>query len=457
MKIPQLLGSLRLRRLLQATAAALTVCACARQTKDPRLEEMRRNLDLLRASQILPPEGVDVATLSASVTSDTVAPGLVHYRLRFPDGPWVVNVLDVNLQACWTPIALKAGTAAVGRAKTTQLLEQVLETDSARQLPIVAGVNADFFRFTPPGVPVAAHIRGGRVIAGPSQRPVLGAGGAEDSRPWIGLLADTGFVVIAGDTFPLNAWNRAAPEGLALFDEDWGPIVDSTSGAVEVVIATAPRPMESILGGPARRLRRRGLIDGTITAIDTSVDGVAPRDGQVVLVAGAKAPEAIRARLRRLRVAADSIRIHSSLRVHPHDAVGGFPILLRRGIKPDGLDSAGGRGFGPVRHPRTAVGITRSAMRLYLVTVDGRQPGYSEGMTLLELAELMFDLGSRDALNLDGGGSTAMAVSQGPNRTRILNRPSDSAGERAVSNALAVVPVCGASMDSLDGIRVQVP
>jgi hypothetical protein len=68
-----------------------------------------------------------------------------------------------------------------------------------------------------------------------------------------------------------------------------------------------------------------------------------------------------------------------------------------------------------------------------MVAVDGRQPGYSEGMTLYEFADLFVELGCSDAMNLDGGGSTTMVV-----RDRLMNSPS-SGYQRAVVNALALL------------------
>lgn len=68
-----------------------------------------------------------------------------------------------------------------------------------------------------------------------------------------------------------------------------------------------------------------------------------------------------------------------------------------------------------------------------IVTVNGRQPGVSVGMTLEELAELMIELGAVDAMNLDGGGSTTMVI-----RDRVLNIPSDGT-ERPVSNAIVII------------------
>jgi uncharacterized protein YbcI len=89
--------------------------------------------------------------------------------------------------------------------------------------------------------------------------------------------------------------------------------------------------------------------------------------------------------------------------------------------------------FVAARSPRTLAGL-RSDGTLLLVTVDGRRPGWSAGVTLPEAARVMRALGAPNALNLDGGGSTAMAV-----RGRVVSRPSDPAGERPVSDALVVL------------------
>ena len=79
--------------------------------------------------------------------------------------------------------------------------------------------------------------------------------------------------------------------------------------------------------------------------------------------------------------------------------------------------------------PRTAFGVDAQG-RYILLIADGRQKFYSTGLTLHELAATMQQLGAVDALNLDGGGSTAMAV-----KGKIVNRPSDGR-ERHVANAL---------------------
>ena len=66
--------------------------------------------------------------------------------------------------------------------------------------------------------------------------------------------------------------------------------------------------------------------------------------------------------------------------------------------------------------------------------MDGRQPEYSVGMSLFELADYMLEWGIHEGVNLDGGGSTTMVV-----RGNVVNSPSDAGGERAVANAMMVV------------------
>lgn len=88
--------------------------------------------------------------------------------------------------------------------------------------------------------------------------------------------------------------------------------------------------------------------------------------------------------------------------------------------------------------PRTAVGVTKDN-KLLMVTVDGRQSGYSNGMTINQLANYMVQLGAETAINFDGGGSTAIvAWKPGDSGPRLINRPSDGY-ERKVPNALQII------------------
>lgn len=100
------------------------------------------------------------------------------------------------------------------------------------------------------------------------------------------------------------------------------------------------------------------------------------------------------------------------------EAVSGQPMLVRDGRVDtpslDAFDSAN------LRHPRSSVGVSRDGKKVILIVVDGRQ-GHSHGMTLYELARMFVELGAASALNLDGGGSSAIFVAE---EGGIVNSPS---------------------------------
>lgn len=115
-----------------------------------------------------------------------------------------------------------------------------------------------------------------------------------------------------------------------------------------------------------------------------------------------------------------------------YNAISGNIMLVRSGQVEPGLSEQ--------PDPRTAVGLSKSNRELILVVVDGRQSGFSEGMSLDELARLMIELGAFQAMNLDGGGSSTLVVSENGN-PKVLNSPinNDIPGrERAVGNHLGI-------------------
>lgn len=115
----------------------------------------------------------------------------------------------------------------------------------------------------------------------------------------------------------------------------------------------------------------------------------------------------------------------SGLRV----AVAGQPWLIQDGtvVAPDAP-----------REPRTAIGLDAAGHTVTLLIVDGRNVGTSEGATFVELAAWLQGLGVHTAMNLDGGGSSTLAVPGDP-RPTILNTPSTGGLERLVANHLGVV------------------
>jgi hypothetical protein len=112
-------------------------------------------------------------------------------------------------------------------------------------------------------------------------------------------------------------------------------------------------------------------------------------------------------------------------------ALAGNEILVADGLVVDHTHS-----YSDV-NPRTAVAVSRDGKKLWLIVIDGRQEGYSEGVTLNELARFAKELGAATALNLDGGGSTTLVASRygtlnSPIHTRIPMR------QRPVANHLGI-------------------
>ncbi len=83
--------------------------------------------------------------------------------------------------------------------------------------------------------------------------------------------------------------------------------------------------------------------------------------------------------------------------------------------------------------PRTAIGIKENG-KVVLVTCDGRQPGYSYGMSGKEFAKYLIGMGVKDAAMLDGGATTEMIVNG-----KIVNKTSDGGAERLMGGAIVVV------------------
>lgn len=110
------------------------------------------------------------------------------------------------------------------------------------------------------------------------------------------------------------------------------------------------------------------------------------------------------------------------------------PRLLR-----DGLNVA--NPSNTTRHPRTALGVSQNGEKVWIVVTDGRQAGYSEGATLAEMADLLKSLGAVNAINLDGGGSSALVFADPATGLRTLNRPIQNGSpgrERPVATHIGV-------------------
>ena len=117
-------------------------------------------------------------------------------------------------------------------------------------------------------------------------------------------------------------------------------------------------------------------------------------------------------------------------------AIAGHDTLVHGGKNVAPVSQRPGFIKGP--HPRTAVGIKDHGNTLILVVVDGRKKGVATGMSLTELAEVFVGQGAEEAINLDGGGSSVLAIRDPTTHQMvIMNHPSDGR-ERPVANTLGI-------------------
>lgn len=371
---------------------------------------------------------------------------LKQYVQPFDGSPQIVHVLEVDLQNPAVRVESVLAEGTVYRQSPTQGRETVSAT--VQRLGALAGVNADFFPFT--GDPLGIHIQNGELVSEPSSRVAFGMTARRE--------VIFGEVVMraevapeGGEPVPLNGINRPIQANeCVLVTPRWGEVYPVPNGAVVL-------SLRELDGVPALGRTLRAKVGELVNA--QTICAV-PADGALLVatgVAGERVKQWQTGTALTLRFEVDPatqqvVLVPSTRREGTHlasrggfhrrseaefwtqavMAVGGGPWLLREGkVLIDASRQGFQRGFSDSRHPRTAVGVTADG-RLLLVTVDGRQP-MSAGMTLLELARLMIQLGATDAINLDGGGSTTLAVRGG----LVVNSPSEGK-QRPVANSVVV-------------------
>ena len=364
------------------------------------------------------------ACQTARIPADTqhLATGVHHHKVELIEGPWVIHVVEVDLRAAWQAgvrvETARAGVPDVGLEKTS-----VMATDA------IAAINGDFFYWDKPARTSGLQIRQGTLMSQPRQRSAFAI--TAEGRPLVHVFGfQAGLITAAGHTLPIVHFNRRpSSDGLTYYN---------------YLAQVSQDTVRAAMGFQLQSLGPQSVINDTVAArvmqVRRQVWPLKLSPGQWVVAAGDEHVEAEEI------APGDTVRLFCQLPPsvgHLQEAIGGGPRIVRDGMvsiehEQEGMSEA----FAADRHPRTAVGYSRRGEVLYLVTVDGRQPGYSVGMSLPELADLMatklahFTDGGHNAhqaVNLDGGGSTTMVV-----RRQVVNRPSDQTGERPVANALMV-------------------
>jgi exopolysaccharide biosynthesis protein len=382
--------------------------------------------------------GLPLGSRSLGETRATarVAPGVTWTRIVRSGGPWRVNVLMVDRSSLSGRVAaVLSNGRATGSERTSSM---------ARRSRAVAGVNGGFFNGG--GNPVGTLVVRGRLVSEPvGGRSALLLPRSPGAPPEIAPLRFAGELAVGTRRRLLDGVDRAPGSIPACGGRGGDRPTESPNATLtctdssELVQLTRSYGAATPAGGFRATVR-----NGSVTSSGSPGGLRVPRDGYVLAGTG----DAARF-LRTMATAGSRPDLRLTLRsgarsVDPaaYEAiVSGGPRLVRSGLVrvgsiAEGFAAPGGffRAFVVARNPRTLAGVTADG-RLVLVTIDGRRRGWSAGVSLVEAARVMRSLGARDALNLDGGGSTTMTV-----RGRVVNRPSDSGRERPVSDGLFVLP-----------------
>ncbi len=399
-------------------------------------------------------------TARADTTVKRLAPGVTLTQEIDRKTPLIINVVTVDLLAPGVRVGVGIGQDKITGTDGAHGREDVSRL--ARRWGAVVAVNADFFPYT--GDPLGVGIREGELFSEPwlgnaKGGPRVTLGVTPDGR---GVLFDTlGFLgdlqASDGQRGFINGINRPVGRNeTVVYSSLYGPVTGNKAGGVEAVVRGVNLPVRAnkLLAGRVESVR---VVAGATEAIPS--DGVVlsggpgtgagflawhlhPGDRVSFVLAVAPAGETGRA----VQVAAlprtgrdlpsragAGISRSAWVWAQVPQAVGGGPRLVVDGqVAVDAAAEGFDAGFSDGLNPRTAVGTTRDGHHLLLVTVDGRQ-AFSKGVSLAGMALIMKRYGAWNAINLDGGGSTAMAVGG-----LTVNNPSGAGAERPVADMLLV-------------------
>jgi hypothetical protein len=367
-------------------------------------------------------------------TTQALSSGVSYQYWVDPSGPFAIHLVTVDLRRVDIDLRLaRARDAFRGREKTSEMVKRA----AASGTTVLAAINADFFNLS------TGENENNQVIAGEWWKGLKVTDSPYDTydnahvqfgidaarRPFMDryLLDAKAFARgVATPIVTLNFNPSGNPEGTALYTSRYGAKtpLDTTRQTAEASMSGAGRRGDTLL------YVRRG-------SVPAASGSPIPANGAVLAAYGPGS------RLGEVRGMADGDTVRVVLTTLPRTGlgaptvlVGGWPRILRDGVDV-AIDAPTVEGTisrnAETRHPRSAIGFSRDSSTLFLLVVDGRTQK-SVGMTLVELAAIMRRVGAWQAMNFDGGGSSTMIVGGA-----VINTPSDSAGERAVGNALLLV------------------
>lgn len=351
-----------------------------------------------------------------------VGPGVMYFPESRDNGPFQFDVLEIDLT---NPFITFETVKAGDKLKAFERTSSMASRKNRKNHRIVGGVNGDFYN-TSNGVPIGAQISNGEIVKTDEIWQSIGV--STENIPSIADVSFSGMVISDSGSVSLSGINTTRDnDQLVLFNSFFGTATGTNAYGSEARIT------------PLMDWYVNDTLHCIVEEIRTDQGNMPLSKGKAVLSGHGTSAAFINT-----LSAGDTLLLVQNMLPGPEkmtQLVGGNTILVQNGVN---VGSSGDR------HPRTAAGYNADSTKFYLFTVDGRQPGYSIGMTYHELAAFMMEWGVYNGINLDGGGSTTMLV-----RGDVKNSPSDPGGERTVSNCFLVVSMAPDS--NLAKLRITPP
>ena len=399
---------------------------------------LRKTLSLLLAFTLLCALSIPAAASEALGEDLTTKDTLLNQQTQLSTNVfWSTAYSDLRTEnlITYTPNESVAPIVTFGDSLTSRTTvsaaAQSLESQGYR---VVAGINGDFFN-TSNGLPIGILVSEGELLSSDGGYYAIGFradGSAVIGKPSLNISVDLGYQLSDSTGYTSEVIRtvtgvnkaRVSTGGIYLYTYDFNSrhTTGNTEAGVDVLCTIVDGSLS--IGGTLTL-----VVDQVIEA--TSATAIGP--DQVVLSANALSSDYYTSALRNIPVGTTVTLSVSAADASWNDvvyAVGALYSLVQDSSVVSGLPSGAA--------PRTAVGVKADGT-VVLYTIDGRRSGHSIGATLSQVAQRMIELGCVSAIGLDGGGSTAITVTEPDSTTAAtINRPSDGS-ERAVTNHLFLV------------------
>lgn len=327
------------------------------------------------------------------------------------EGWWNINVIRVDLTNDYAEI--KGLFSNKGLSNRDTVSSMVTNSQA------VAGINGDFFNYSPIPHSIGTLIENGEIISSPLERayalPTFYLDNEKNPNIDFFDRSMTLTSLESGKSLNISIVNKASDMNMVtLLNRNWGEKSfgnkynnENDGEMVEMVV-----------------------VDDIVKEIRIGLESVdIPENGYVISVRGSRKD----ALLENFKV---GDRVKLQLETTPNlenikFAIGGGSIILKDGqVTNTNIDIPG-------NHPRTGIGISKNGNELILATIDGRDTSYV-GVSQEVFGNILKELGAYNAINLDGGGSTTMAIrTLDSESSKVVNKPSENV-ERKVVNGIGV-------------------